>query len=180
VVGLTEQAPERTAASRRALLAGALAVGAAAGPALADAPAVPGLEFALELTLVLGAPQTPGQTPYGRRNLTPITGGRFEGPRIRGEVLPGADWQLVRPDGVTTLEVEYMLKAEDGALIHVFNHGLAVVATGAAPYLRGALAFEAPIGPHDWLNKAVFLATMAVTREAGAPPSVHVRAYKVL
>lgn len=166
-------------ASRRAVLAATLAAGAA-GPAAAQPASAPALELALEMTLILGAPQTPGQTPYGKRNLTPITGGRFEGPKIRGEVLPGADWQLVRADGVTTLEVEHMLKAEDGTLIRVANHGLAVVTPGQPPYLRGSMVFEAPIGPHDWLNKSVFLAAMAVTREPGAPPTVHVRVYRVL
>jgi hypothetical protein len=162
------------------VLAAALAAGVAGGPAAAAEPGAPGLEFAMEIALTLGAPQTPGATPYGKRNLTPITGGRFEGPRIKGEVLQGADWQLLRADGVTTLEVEHMLKAEDGALIRVTNHGLANIAPGSAPYLRGALAFEAPIGPHDWLNKSVFLAAMAVTREAGAAPTVHVRVFRVL
>jgi hypothetical protein len=26
-------------------------------------------------------------------------------------------------------------------------------------YLRCATVFEAPIGPHDWLNKAIFIGT---------------------
>ena len=42
----------------------------------------------------------PGKTPYGSRNMIPITGGTFEGPGIRGIIVPGGwDWQLVRADG---------------------------------------------------------------------------------
>jgi len=44
-----------------------------------------------------------GQTPYGERRVIDILGGRVEGPRLKGKILPGADWQIVRPDGVTDL-----------------------------------------------------------------------------
>src|SRR5262252_592970 len=45
-----------------------------------------------------------GTTPYGERRVIDILGGRVEGPRLQGRILPGADWQIVRPDGVTDLE----------------------------------------------------------------------------
>ena len=44
-----------------------------------------------------------GQTPYGERRVIDILGGRIDGPRLKGRILPGADWQIVRPDGVTDL-----------------------------------------------------------------------------
>ena len=37
-----------------------------------------------------------------------------------------ADFQFVRPDGVTTVEAIYTIQAEDGALIHVRNVGIVV------------------------------------------------------
>ena len=40
-----------------------------------------------------------GQTPYGERRVIDILGGRIDGPRLQGRILPGADWQIVRPDG---------------------------------------------------------------------------------
>ena len=40
-----------------------------------------------------------GTTPYGERRVVDILGGRVEGPRLQGRILPGADWQIVRPDG---------------------------------------------------------------------------------
>jgi len=49
-------------------------------------------------------PQEFGEVPGGRRRIIEILGGTFEGPNIRGRVLPGgADWQLVRPDGFAEL-----------------------------------------------------------------------------
>jgi hypothetical protein len=48
-----------------------------------------------------------GQTPYGERRVIDILGGRVEGPRLKGRILPGADWQLVRPDGIADLTARY-------------------------------------------------------------------------
>jgi hypothetical protein len=41
-----------------------------------------------------------GAVPYGTRRIAPLDGGTFEGPRLRGTVLPGgsADWLLLRPE----------------------------------------------------------------------------------
>jgi hypothetical protein len=171
---------DRRLGTRRALLAAApaLAAGAVASAASAEDLPAPGLEFALEVLAALGPAETPGATPYGKRNRVPITGGRFEGPRIKGTVLEGADWQLIRGDGATILEAEYMLKAEDGALIHVLNRGVAV--PGQPFYLRSSPVFEAPTGPHDWLNKAVFVATIGQAPDAGLGRAVRIRCYKVL
>ena len=165
---------------RRELLAAAAATAVAAPAAAQTQPPTPGLEFALEAVAELGAPLTPGATPYGRRNLIPITGGRFEGPRIRGKVIPGGgDWQLTRNDGTATLDADYMIQADDGTLIHVHNHGV-LSGLGGDPsqvYLRTNPVFEAPIGPHDWLNKALFVGT--VTPVGQPPTAVRVRVYRV-
>ena len=49
----------------------------------------------------------------------PLTGGHFEGPRLRGTVLPGgsADWLLLRADGVLEMDLRATLRTDDGALI---------------------------------------------------------------
>src|ERR1700704_7103129 len=59
-----------------------------------------------------------GPTPGGYRKIGIVPGGRFEGDRLSGEVLDGgSDWQTVRPDGATTLNVRLVLKTKDEALI---------------------------------------------------------------
>ena len=97
-----------------------------------------------------------------------VKSGIVEGPRLNGKVLDysGADWALVRPDGVVELNAHYMLQADDGTLIYIRNlgyvYGAAPVAPGtqAAPrssYFRCTPYFRAPEGPHDWLNRTVII-----------------------
>jgi hypothetical protein len=58
-------------------------------------------EFPCSLTGFVAPPRDVGATPRGTRRFYPGIGGSFEGPRLRGEVLPdGDDWLLLRPDGV--------------------------------------------------------------------------------
>ena len=77
-----------------------------------------------------------GDTPCGRRRIAAVTGGSFEGERLRGTVLgaPGGDWLLLRPDGVLVLDVRIVLKTDDGALIYMayrgLRHGAAVSKVG--------------------------------------------------
>ena len=66
-----------------------------------------------------------GATPRGTRRFYPTIGGSFEGPRLRGEVLPdGGDWLLLRPDGVLEHDVRITLKTDDGAFIYVRYAGM--------------------------------------------------------
>jgi hypothetical protein len=61
-----------------------------------------------------------GNGPLGRRVLFQSAGGSFEGPQLRGEVLPGGgDWTLFRGDGSMSLDVRLSLKTHDGALLHM-------------------------------------------------------------
>lgn len=75
------------------------------------------------LTLTLDvdfASTTPiGKTPAGHRAIAPVTGGRFDGPRLKGTVAPGSDWFLVEPDGSLLIDVRLTLKAEDGVTIYL-------------------------------------------------------------
>src|SRR2546422_2857282 len=58
-----------------------------------------------------------GTTPYGERRVVDILGGRVAGPRLNGRILPGADWQIVRPDGVTDVQARYAIETDSGARI---------------------------------------------------------------
>src|SRR5436190_23350232 len=61
-----------------------------------------------------------GAVPHGTRVTAPITSGHFEGPRLRGKVLPGGgDWTLLRGDGVLELDLRITLETDDGALIQI-------------------------------------------------------------
>ena len=52
-----------------------------------------------------------------------ILGGTFEGSAMRGDVLPGADWQIVRKDGVLDIDARYALKEQAGGLVRVVSQG---------------------------------------------------------
>lgn len=146
-------------------------------------------EFAFELRATVDTPQEIGDTPAGRRRFIPITGGTFEGPKLKGVVLPGgADAQVIRPDGVTDLVARYTLKVDDGTLIYVVNRGLrhgppevmqrlmrGETVDPASYYFRTTPVFEVAAGKHDWLNRSVFIGTGA--RHAA---EVHVRYFRVL
>src|SRR5512137_2080506 len=84
------------------------------------------------VTFTTAPPQMLGKTPLGDRRVVVVTGGSFEGPRLRGTVEPGGtDWSLARPDGALQLDVRLCLKTDDGALIGMtyrgYRHGPAAV-----------------------------------------------------
>ena len=66
-----------------------------------------------------------GPTPYGERRVIHIVGGRFQGPRLNGRIIPGgADWQLLRADGVADLSARYTLETDEGELVLVRSDGI--------------------------------------------------------
>lgn len=133
----------------------------------------PELELLFEANVALQPAIVVGDTPQGLRRVVPISGGRFEGATMRGEVLPGgADWQFVRADGVTELEALYLLRTDDGVVVQVHNRGIRHgppevmqrMAAGeavdpSAYYFRAVPVFSAPAGRYDGLNRSVFLCT---------------------
>lgn len=66
-----------------------------------------------------------GDGGRGQRVIVEVTGGTFEGPHMRGEVLPfGADFAIARTDDVGELDVRALLRTDDGAEIYAFYPGL--------------------------------------------------------
>lgn len=140
------------------------------------ASAVPHLEFAFEFRVTLDPAVVVGETMFGRRQYIPITGGTIAGPKFSGEVLPGGwDYQLVlSAAGCANLSADYFVRATDGTVIHVLNEGMSCSGgkSGEPGYFRPR--FEAPKGPHEWLTRSTFIATLELERpataEAGAAP----------
>src|SRR5438270_9680770 len=121
---------------------------------------------------VVGA-QKIGAVPHGSRVTAPIAGGHFEGPRLRGKVLPGGgDWTLLRGDGVLELDLRITLETDDGALIHMTSFGLrhgppetlAALARGelvdpSTYYFRTAPRFETSAPQFAFLNRVIAIAS---------------------
>lgn len=140
---------------------------------------IPRAELAFTIHVQIGTLEPIGQVPGGAARVIPITGGTFQGPRLRGEVIPGgADWQLTRPDGVTELRAHYGLRCEDGTIVQVNNRCVVVRTESGARLIRSVLTLEAPEGPHDWLNKAVFVGTLNAPGDDRAP--VVIRAFQIV
>ena len=133
------------------------------------------LQPLLKAEITLAQAQELGDSPLGRRRIIPITGGTFRGERLSGRVLAGgADWQVIRADGVAELDARYTLETEDKALIYVRNfgyrHGPAEVikrlAAGEAVdpslyYMRTTPRFETGAERYRWLNRIICVATGA-------------------
>ena len=138
------------------------------------------LQLLLQARITLAAPRELGDTPRGRRRIIEITGGSFSGLRLSGRVLPGgADWQIVRADGVAYLDARYTLETADGALIYVENRGyrhgprdvIERLARGedvdpALYYMRTTPWFETSDPRYAWLNRIVCVGTGARRADA--------------
>jgi len=130
-------------------------------------------DFLMNLAVDVGDVVSMGAAPLGERRVVSILGGTFEGPGMRGEVLPGgADWQIARKDGVLELDARYALKEQAGGLIRVvsqgYRHGssdvLAALARGedvdpAKYFFRTIMRFETGAPYLEWLNKTIAVAT---------------------
>ncbi len=127
-------------------------------------------EFLFRIVLGVGAPQAAGATRNGELRIVPVAGGTAEGPRFRGEVMPGtaADWLRVDPDGSAQMDVRLTLKAESGSIVYMHYTGirtgspevLARLNGGQAVdpseyYFRTAIRFETGAEDLAWMNRII-------------------------
>ena len=147
------------------------------------------MEFMGDFHVEVGPITSLGPGPLGERRVIEITGGTFEGPGLRGMVLGGgADWQIIRNDGVIDLDARYALKEERGGVIRVvsqgYRHGppdvLAALGRGetvdpASYFFRSIMRFETGAPELAWLNK-----TIAVASAERRARQVVLHAYKLL
>jgi hypothetical protein len=155
----------------RRSLALAAAAAMAASTARAQTVTAPPLTYKFAMDIKVGPAQELGDFGGGRRRVIPILGGVITGPALTGEVLSGgADWQTLRPDGLTILKASYTLRAKDGATIGIVNTGVRKASAEVAQrlaagqvvdpsqyYFRATPVFETGPGPHAWLVENVFI-----------------------
>ena len=133
----------------------------------------PQFEFLMGIAADVGELTSMGGGPLGERRVVAITGGTFEGPALKGSIVPGgADWQIARADGVLDIDARYALRTDAGALIRVvsqgYRHGppevLAALGRGedvAADryFFRTVMRFETGGAGLDWLNRTIAVAS---------------------
>lgn len=143
-------------------------------------PVVPGLELLYRASITVASPQLFGATPQagGERRIINITGGDFSGERLSGAVLEGgADWQVIRSDGVAQLEARFTMRTHDGALLYVrnfgFRHGapevIARLFSGevvdpSTYYFRMTPLIETGDPRYAWLNALILVGSGMRTR----------------
>ena len=135
----------------------------------------------MTVRIIAAPPQKIGAIPHGTRSIVPVTGGDFEGPRLRGKVMPGGgDWLLLRSDAVLELDLRIMLETDDGALIHMSFQGLrhgpadVIAALGrgevvdpSSYYFRTVPRFETSTEKYAFLNRIITV-SVGETRPDGA------------
>jgi hypothetical protein len=123
----------------------------------------------MTVRILAASPQKLGAVPHGVRTIVPVAGGDFEGPRLRGKILPGGgDWLLLRSDGVLELDLRITLETDDHALIYMTFQGLrhgppeVIAALGrgevvdpASYYFRTIPRFETASEKYEFLNRMI-------------------------
>jgi hypothetical protein len=134
-------------------------------------------------------PAQPIPTPVGTRMTFITTGGVIDGPKLRGELLPGGgDWLIVGSDGTGRVDVRATLRTHDGALIHYESRGIIKVPADGVQrlaegevlpfeetYVRTTPKFETSDERYAWLSEVV-----AVGYNILSPNHIDYRIYHVL
>ena len=127
--------------------------------------------YVFSLVITVGAPIVAGDLGHGVRRIIPILGGEVRGENIRGTIYPcGADFQVIRPDGLTELEARYGFETDDGAVVYIENIGMRFgprhlldrIAKGemvdpALIYFRSVPKFETGAANYRWLMENLFI-----------------------
>jgi hypothetical protein len=126
-------------------------------------------QYLFTITVTVHELHDVGTVPLGLRHIDMLGAGQFEGPRLRGAVLPGGiDQKIFRSDGAMNPNVRLVLKTNDDALIYMHYTGVRYgsaqvmdrIAAGESVdpteyYLRNTPYFETASPKYDWLNRIV-------------------------
>jgi len=142
-------------------------------------------EFLFKIVLDVPPVLDLGATPYGHRRIARIAGGTFEGPKLKGTVLPGGgDWLLFRHDQVLQLDVRLVMETDDKQMIYMtykgFRHGPKDVidrlnrgesVDPSLYYFRATPYFETSSDKYGWMNR---ICTVATGQRSASGPTYHV------
>jgi hypothetical protein len=127
--------------------------------------------YVFSLAIRVGSPIIAGDLGYGIRRIVPILGGEVRGEGVKGTIFPaGADFQTIRPNGLTELEAKYAFEMDDGAIVYIENTGIRSgskelldrIAKGetvdpASIYFRSVPKFETGAENYRWLMENLFV-----------------------
>ncbi|MBW2271346.1 MAG: DUF3237 domain-containing protein [Deltaproteobacteria bacterium] len=142
----------------------------------------------LKLTGRVAAPTAVGRSLSGTRTIYAVTGGEFEGERLRGRILPcGGEWFLQGDEGPGQVDVRMLLETDDGAPIYLRYTGVMKLTPDVMETLSQGKSteygdflfltqarFEAGDERYEWLNQ-----TIAVGEGRVHPDRVEYMLYEV-
>ena len=97
-----------------------------------------------------------GQTLSGKRTIYPVLDGFFEGPNLKGKVLPdGADWFLQLNETSNKIDVRVTLQTNEGENIYVSYQGYLNLNADGTYYFRTTPYFETSSKKLAYLNHTV-------------------------
>lgn len=143
-----------------------------------------------DLTLHLHPTIELGRTPAGGRRIFPVSGGSFEGDRLKGSVSPliGSDLLLLRSDDTYQQDVRLLLITDDDAQILMTYRGVrraspevderlgrGELVDGSEYYLRTTPYFETAAEHYGWINGIV-----AVAKGGRTPDGVRYEVHEIL
>lgn len=141
-------------------------------------------EFIMELKVDCPERLEVGVNDFGYLRAIMISGGSFEGEKLKGEVVPGgADWNLGfggdNLDTITSTRVfaKYLLKTDDGCYIAIENLGFKSRVNENSE-IATMPTFHAPRGKYEWLNYGVYVASLTSSTEGVR--GVIIKVYKML
>jgi hypothetical protein len=124
------------------------------------------LTYEFTITADVKATMSFGNGPLGRRVFGEVAGGRVEGERVSGRVLPGGgDWAVIGTDRIFRLDVRLQFETDDGARVYTQYFGVLDPATEPTDrpaefgdmHFHTALRFETGDGRYAWLTRHVFV-----------------------
>ena len=134
----------------------------------------PRLEHVFDASILVETPVEVGETGLGQRRVIAIAGGQISGPRLTGRILPGgADYQVIRPGGLTELHARYVVETSSG-LVYIENNGIRFGPAEALErirqglpvdptliYFRSVPRFETASPDLGWMTTSLFVASGA-------------------
>ena len=119
-----------------------------------------------------------------------VTGGTFEGPQLRGDMIgPGGDWARVQDNGNWKIDARLAMRTDDGETLYCYYGGVVrmteelaarsavgEVLTDQDMYLRSAPNFETSSEKYAWLNDIMSVGKM--TRFGGG--QLNYQVYEIL
>ena len=124
------------------------------------------VEPLFSITIATTPPVTIPDGPQGGRIFVGITGGTFEGERLRGTVVPGSggDYATLRPSGTMKLDVRMLLTTHDNAQILMTYTGIGAADADGFGF-RITPLFEAGDARYAWLNDVQAIGIGELTAE---------------